>query len=304
MDKVIGIDLGGTNVRVAVVSEDGIIHDEIIRDSHADKGPEFVLAEIVSMIKQLKDYNSCKAIGLGLPGPVDQSRGCVTLATNLVGFAGYPVRDYLEKALNKKVYMENDAKVAALGEATFGAGKGYPIVYYVTQSTGVGGGLVINGHIHAGAFGYAGEVSNVIIDPCRKPYKDMSPLHPGTIEVQGSGTALERKARDEYNLDIEKAKEIFALYQENDEQAVALIEQMAFDMAVLLSAIAHIVNPNVFVLGGGVTYSKDLYWDQMIAHFNELVYPGLKETEFKQAALDQPGLIGAAALAFSYKEEE
>lgn len=300
--NVIAVDLGGTNVRVALVNHHGEILDEIIRPSHADQGPQFVLNHIVEMAKSLQGFETAQALGLGLPGPVDQEKGTVTVVTNLKDFAFYPIREHLSEALSMPVYIENDAKVAALGEATFGAGKGYPIVYYVTQSTGVGGGLVINGKIHAGAHAHAGEISNVIIDPNRKSYTDMVNMPSTVAETQVSGTAIYLKAKHEAKLDVTNTQDVFKLAKTSAE-AKAIVDQMSKDMAQLLSAIAHIVNPDIFVLGGGVTKARDHFWDQMIEDFKKMVYPGLRETVFEAAELDEPGIIGAAALVFSHEED-
>ncbi len=301
--NVIAVDLGGTNVRVALVDRQGSILDEIIRPSHADQGPEFVLDHIVEMAKSLKSFETAKALGLGLPGPVNQAKGTVTVVTNLKDFAFYPIREHLNQALSLPVYIENDAKVAALGEATFGAGKGYRTVYYITQSTGVGGGLVIDGKIHAGAHAHAGEISNVIIDPHREAYPEMVSMPSTVAETQVSGTAIYLKAKHEGKLDVADTRDVFN-QAKTSKEAKAIIDQMSYDMAQLLSTIAHIVDPDIFVLGGGVTKSREQFWDQMITHYQEMVYPGLRETCFKAAQLSEPGIMGAAALVFSHEEAE
>lgn len=299
MKKYLGVDLGGTNVRVAIITEEGDILEEIKRPSLADQEPEVVLDNIVEMAKTLKDFKECKGMGIGLPGPVDTEKGCVTLSTNLNGFTGYPVIDYLKKFFDFPIYMDNDANVAGLAEALVGAGRGRPVVYYLTQSTGIGGALVINGQVVSGRKGYAGEVGNIVIDRDRVRQSDVNTLNAGAVENEASGSAMVRKAQKLIDPEITSAQSIFQLYEEKDPVAVQIVDEMAYDFAMMLQGIAHVVDPHVFVLGGGVTKSRDLYWDRMIAYYKDLVHDNMRDVEFKEAMLEEPGIIGAAMLCYS-----
>lgn len=296
MKKYLGVDLGGTNVRVAVVSETGEILEEIKRPSLADQGPEIVLDNIAVMIQTLNTSKECLGVGIGIPGPVDTERGCVTLATNIKGFAGFPVVDYLQKKLNMPVYLDNDANVAGLAEAVVGSGRGKKIVYYVTHSTGIGGALVVSGKVVSGHNGYAGEIANIVIDRNR-PKVDH--LNAGAVENWASGTALVRQARELIDPEITSAYPIFLKAQDGDAKAIKLVSTMCEDMAYMFSAIAHVVEPHVFVIGGGVSQSHEFYFDEMIEKFKGLVHPGMKDVEFRLASLDEPGVIGAAMLCSS-----
>lgn len=302
MNYYLGIDLGGTNVRVAVVSEKGEVIEEIKRPSLSDQGPNAVLDNIIDMSQSLKYLSDCLAIGMGLPGPVDTKKGCITLSTNLNGFTGFPVRDYLEERLKLPVYMDNDANVAGLAEAVFGAGKDKDVVYYITHSTGIGGALVINQKVLSGKKGYAGEIGNIIIDRNRPAYKEINNLNAGAVENEASGSAMVRKAQRSIDKNIQSAGEIFELADSGHPLAQELISEMTYDMAMLLQAIAHVCDPDVFVLGGGVSKSKDKYWPQMIRHYQNLVHTNMVDTEFVEAELEEPGIIGAAALCFSAKK--
>ncbi|RNM32192.1 ROK family protein [Erysipelothrix rhusiopathiae] len=299
MNKYIGVDLGGTNVRVAVIDEDGKIHEQVKSESYALEGPKVVLDNIISMIKNLKQFDECVGIGLGLPGPVNTELGCVTLSTNMKGFTEYPVIDYLKKHIDLPIYMDNDANVAGLAEALVGAGKGNNVVYYLTHSTGIGGALVFNGQVLSGHKGYAGEVGNIVIDRERVRRSDINTLNAGAVENEASGSALVRKAQELIDPKIQSAEEIFTLMEQGNEQAIQLIDEMSYDFAMMLSSIAHVCNPHVFVIGGGVTKSKNLYWDRMIGYYQDLVHEQMRDTQFVEAKLDEPGVIGAAMLCYS-----
>ena len=296
MKTYFGVDLGGTNVRVAIIAEDGSIIEEIKRPSLSDQGPEVVLDNIIDMAQTLKGHESCLGMGIGIPGPVDTAKGCVSLSTNLKGFTGYPVVEYLSKHFNIPIYLDNDANVAGLAEALVGAGAGNPIVYYVTHSTGIGGALVVNGKTVSGRKGYAGEVGNIVIDRDRSDQSDINSLNIGAVENEASGSAMVRKAQKLLEKDITSAKRIFQLADEGNPIALKLIDDMAYDFASVLASIAHVVDPHVFVLGGGVTLARDYYWPKMIEYYQSLVHPQMRDVPFKEALLEEPGIIGAAML--------
>ena len=164
MKTVIGIDLGGTNVRVAKITENGEVLQELKSPSYGMEGPEKVTSNIIDLVKQIEDYKSCVGIGVGVPGPVDTVNRVMKLSSNLKGFTDYPLAKIMEEELGLPTYLDNDANVAGLAEARVGAGKGLPIVYYVTISTGIGGALVVDGKLVSGGRGHAGEIGNIIVN--------------------------------------------------------------------------------------------------------------------------------------------
>ena len=170
MRNFIGVDLGGTNIRAAIVSEDGTIKCMKKSESHPERGAEAVMETMISLIESLDGYEECEGIGMGIPGPIDTINGKIIVSTNLPKLIGFPIAEYIENHFHKPTYMDNDVKVAALGEAVQGAGKDYPIVYYVTISTGVGGALVIDQKVIGGQNGHAGEIGNICIDRNREKY--------------------------------------------------------------------------------------------------------------------------------------
>ena len=298
MKTVIGIDLGGTNVRVAKITEQGEVLQEIKSPSYGMEGPEKVTTNIIDLVKQIEGYKECAGIGIGVPGPVDTINRVMKLSSNLKGFVDYPLAAKLEEATGLPTFMDNDANVAGLAEARVGAGKGLPIVYYVTISTGIGGALCVDGKVVSGRKGYAGEVGNLIIDPYREPFNN---LNAGASESEASGRALTRKGQAIFGEDkINHAGDVFELAVSGNEEAVKLVDQMTTDLAVLFSHIALITDPHMFVIGGGMTKSKEYWWDAMIEKFQQRVHGGMRDVTFTVAQLDEPGIVGAAMLPLSH----
>lgn len=298
MKYYIGIDLGGTNVRVAKVDENGTIIKDIIKPSHGLEGPQVINDNIIEILKE-HDLSDVEGIGLAIPGPVDDVRNVITQATNIPGCEDYPFADNISKATGKKVYLDNDANVAGLGEAMFGAGKGYKTVYYLTHSTGIGGALVIDQKVHCGHKGYAGEVANVIVDPDAKQYPNYAHLNKGGVESLASGTAIGLIGNDVFGEEGNSSRKVFGLAKNGDEKALAIIDKMAKDFATCMADISAIVAPDVFVIGGGCSHSHDQYFDKIEKYFKEMAHPGMRDIPIKLAELEEPGVIGAAMLAKS-----
>lgn len=298
MKTFIGVDLGGTNVRVAKVDEKGAILQIVKEPTEIEKGTEHVISKIISMIESIDGYKDCKGIGMGVPGPVDTLEGKMVLATNLPGFEGYPIAAKITEHFNIPTFVDNDVNVAGMGEAMLGAGKGLPVVYYVTISTGIGGALVVNQKVVAGKNGHAGEIANIIIDRNREK---VNYLNTGAVENEASGTAITRKGKVIFGDDvIQHAGDVFDLARNGDEKAVQLCDEVAYDLAVMFSSIAHVIDPYVFVVGGGVMKGKDVFFDKMEAYYRTMIHKGMQTVEFKEAELDEPGIIGAAMLPIPY----
>ena len=293
MKKYIGVDLGGTQARAAIVSEDGKILQIVTNPSKAQEDAQTIVDNLVSTIQQLDLDDSVVGIGLGVPGPVDTINGKMVMATNIPALSGYNMQQAISERLNLPTFMDNDANVAGLAEALVGAGKDKPIVYFVTHSTGIGGALIVHGQCISGAHGHAGEIGNIIIDRQRKKINN---LNAGSIETEASGPAILRRAQESVSSDIKNTKELFDLARENNEQAMMLVDEIAHDFAIMLSSIAHVVDPDAFVFGGGVTKSKDVYFDKVIKYFKNHVHKHMRDTEFLFAQLEEPGIVGAAML--------
>lgn len=293
MKTYIGVDLGGTNVRAAIVDEDGKVLIQKKSPSYAQEGKEKVMDTIINLIKSLPDYESCSGIGVGVPGPCDEKTGSMVLATNLPGFEGYSIANKLEETFNMPSFIDNDANVAALAEALVGAGKGKKVVYYVTLSTGIGGGLVINGECISGKHGFTGEIANIIIDRNRSK---VNYLAVGAIENEASGTAITRKANEKASKKYKHAGEVFEDAHNGDLIAKEIVDNVARDLAQLFATIACVCDPDIFILGGGMMQSSDLFLPSVIEKFKEISHTQLHDDEFVLASFEEPGVIGAAML--------
>ncbi len=298
MKYYIGVDLGGTNVRSAIVDESGQVISELKRPSYALEGPKKVIGNIVEMIEMLPDYCRCEGIGIGVPGPVDTRNGMMTMSTNLPGFTKYPFAAEMAEKLGLPVFLDNDANVAGLAEAVVGSGKGQPIVYYLTHSTGIGGALVVDGRIISGRNGYAGEVGNIIIDRNRQKYNH---LNIGAVENEASGLAITRIGKEIIGEQIQSAKDVFDLARQKDPKALKIVDTMAYDFASMMSVVGHICDPHVFVIGGGCAAADDVYFDLLRRYYNDLVHEGMKDVMITKASLKEPGVIGAAMLVRSHQ---
>jgi glucokinase len=198
-------------------------------------------------------------------------------------------------------FIENDCNVAALAEATVGAGKGKGIVFYVTVSTGIGGGLCIDGKIFSGATGNAGEIANIIIkeNGVRHSY-----LNPGSMEGLASGTGILRIAK-EAGLDVEQTHEVFSKAKEGNEAAKEIVETAIDSLARGMAAVAHVIDPHVFVLGGGVALAVPDYVNKVKERFDSYIYQVMRnKIRIELAKLADPGMIGAMYMVKNRLERE
>ncbi len=294
MKTYIGIDLGGTNVRVAKVDEDGNVLAQVKGPSYGTEGPEKVMSNLKEMVREIPGWNECAGIGVGVPGPVDTKSGSMVLSTNLPGFAGYPFAAELTKEFGMPAFLDNDANVAGLAEALVGAGKGLDVVFYLTMSTGIGGVLVVDGKTVSGKHGFGGEVANIIIDRNREK---VNYLNVGAVENECSGTALTRKGRAVFGDDaIPHAGALFDKAAAGDQKAIEIVETMKEDMGQFFATIACVCDPEIFVIGGGMTKSADKFLPGVIENFKKFSHEAVHDTPFVIASLDEPGIIGAAML--------
>lgn len=300
MNYYIGIDLGGTNVRVCKVDDDGKIVQDVISPSYGLEGPQKIEANILDLLSQF-DLSNVLSIGLAIPGPVDGQKNVITQATNIPGCEGYPFAANIERITGVKTFLDNDANAAGLAEAVLGAGKGYPTVYYLTHSTGIGGGFIINGHVVQGHKGYAGEVANVIVDPSAKQYPNYAHLNRGGVETIASGTAVGLIGKELLGEDkVKSGSDVFKLAKEGNETAFAIIDKMAKDFATCLADISAIVAPDCFIIGGGVSHSSAMYFDKLREYFKSMVHPVMREVPILKAELAEPGVLGAAMIGKSH----
>jgi glucokinase len=297
MKCYIGVDLGGTNVRCAKITEKGEILAQVKGPSFGLEGPEKVMGNIKDLIHQLPNVEEASGIGICVPGPVDKKTNTMSLSTNLPGFTGYPMGDELEKEFGLPTFLDNDANCAGLAEALVGAGKGLKTVFYVTISTGIGGVLVVDGKTVSGKHGFGGEIANMVIDRNREK---VNYLNVGAVENEASGTAITRKGQAAiHDVEIKHAGSVFKLAKEGRKEAVEISNTACEDLGMMFATIATVCDPDMFIVGGGMTKSASVFMPKVIDNFKKYSHEALHDTEFKLAELEEPGIIGAAMIPLS-----
>ncbi len=193
MGRCIGVDVGGTKIAAARVEPDGSLSRRFRADTRADEGPDGVIERICQGIEQVMGEEKVEGIGIACPGPLDARTGVVLSPPNLPGWDRIPLKDRLEERFGVPVRVENDANAAAWGEYLLGAGRGADPMVYITVSTGIGGGIVLDGRLYRGADTFAGEIGHTIVDPGGAP---CSCGRRGCLEALASGTAIARAAAE------------------------------------------------------------------------------------------------------------
>ena len=308
----IGIDLGGTGIAAGLIDETGALLLKKSVPTLSGRGAGPVIADIVSLCKSLTDgqsLSSCdiNSVGIGCPGTVDPTTGRILYATNL-GFTDVPIGPLVAKELDLPVYIENDANCAALGESRFGAGRGSKYSVTITLGTGIGGGLIIGGAIYSGPFFGAGEFGHHIIkmggEVCGCGAK-------GCWEAYASATALIREtvkgAKNNPNSLINRiaggnfskinAKTPFDAALEGDAVAKEIVDDYLTHLSVGFSNIVNLLQPEIIVIGGGISGQGDSLILAVERRVKNLVLGGNLKTRFLIAGLgNDAGIIGAAIL--------
>ena len=306
---LIGIDIGGTTVKLGLFNNEGeLLHKWEIITRKKDSG-KYILSDISESINTiLEERNISKdevlGAGVGVPGPVKDDgtvMGCVNL-----GWPVFNVSTALEELLNIPIKVANDANIAALGEMYKGGGKGYKNIIMVTLGTGVGGGVIINGNIIAGDTGAGGEIGHINVNPHEKISCNCG--RKGCLEQYASATGIVKLAREILerencdsklrNIENITAKDVFDFAKEKDELSVKVIEKFSFILGRALSNIACTCNPEVFVIGGGVSKAGDILLNIIKKYYSENAFHAVADTEFKLATLgNDAGIFGGAKLA-------
>lgn len=295
MRYAVGVDIGGTNTRVALIDDSYQVLERVQFDTDVQE-PERTLQRIKEAIDSF--HKDVCGIGLSCPGPLDLIHGVVLETPNLVGkWHHFKVVEALQNLTGLPTFLENDANLAGLAEATIGLGKDLRYVQFLTVSTGLGSGLVIDKQIYQGAHGYANEIANIIM------WKD-GPSHgsiiPGGIEAISSGTAITTRAIAA-GLDVRHAGEVNDLALAGNAVAKEIMDDAKEYLANTLAAIFAIINPEIFILGGSVALKIDGFVDDIEQRTKAKVYKGLSNlVQVVKSNLDEDsGLIGAACLAFN-----
>ena len=245
---IIGVDLGGTKILTALADSKGNILSAVKIDTEASSGPEKVLSNITrSILMAAKQAgvptSKISKIGIGAPGPI-LGEAIIVSPPNLPGWKNVNIKSILQRELKINVCVENDANAAALGELYFGAGKGFKNLVYMTISTGIGGGIIIDGKIYRGALGVAGEVGHMVMDP-KGPKCGCG--RRGCLEALAAGPAIAKMAGKKTAVDVDAAA------KKGDKRSIKAIETAAKYIGMGIGNINNILNPDIFVIGGGVT---------------------------------------------------
>ncbi|CYX24467.1 ROK family glucokinase [Streptococcus suis] len=313
--KIIGIDLGGTSVKLAILTTEGEIQEKwSIKTNILDEGSHIV-PDIIDSIKQRFETHGLTkddflGVGMGSPGVVDSEAGTVIGAYNLNWKTLQLVKDQFESALGLPFFIDNDANVAALGEQWVGAGNNNPNVVFMTLGTGVGGGVIAAGNLIRGVKGAGGELGHITVD-FDEPFACTCGKK-GCLETVASATGivnLSRRYADQYAGDAKlkqmiddgqdvTAKDVFDLAKEGDDLALIVYRHFSEYLGVACANIAAVLNPAYIVLGGGVSAAGEFLLDGVRKVFAENSFPQIKEsTQIVLATRgNDAGVLGAASL--------
>ncbi len=312
----IGVDLGGTNLRVAVVDSAGKLLEKLTTGTEVARGRDRVITEMCNDIQKLAaqfaSSGTLCGIGIGVPGIIDIGTGFLRESPNLPGWADYPVRDEIERRLGTRVVLENDANAAALGEKWLGAGVTVENLAMLTLGTGVGGGLILGGRIWHGMTGMAGELGHFSVQPDGPGCGCGSR---GCVEQYASATAIVRMAREASQRSPEltralrdnpefSAKIVHQLALQGDEQARHIFRRVGWALGIVLAGLINALNLPMFVIGGGVASAWDAFAPAMFEEIEErsFVYratePGKTGKIERQKTIVTRALLGSDAGLF------
>ena len=315
---LIGIDLGGTNVKVGCFDLNLKLLKKISLETAADMGPMTVVERIAATIEQLvrqcgfmtKDITAC---GIGTPGPADYKAGIIINSTNMPTFKNVPIRQMLSDALRCPVAFDNDANVACLGEFVAGAGKNITDMVFFTLGTGIGGGIISDGKLLRGSGGNAAELGHLIIYPdgrlCNCGQR-------GCVEAYASANNTAKRATEAIESGAESSmaavlkekggltsRDVYEHLNKGDSLAKEITDETAKALAILCINMLHTTEPQRIVFAGGMIAAGDVLLDRIKYYFNKQIWKLKKETvEICFATLgENAGIIGAAAMAKEIK---
>ena len=299
---VLGLDIGGTKLAAGVVDSNGKVHSFVVAPTRVDEGAESGLERLfelgrLAIAESGFETGEIRAVGIGSGGPLDAERGVLIAPPHLPGWHDVPVVDLAEAAFHLPVTLENDATAAAAGEHRWGAGAGIRNMVYLTISTGVGGGVVIDGSLYRGSRGNGGELGHVTVDWHGRPCRGCGRL--GCLEAYVSGTSIAERAR-EAGLDFATAEAVAAAAREGDVGATAIWDETVEALACGITSIVNLFEPELVVIGGGVTRSGE----QLMAPVRKMVRAGAMRPAGEAADVvssafgDQVGVVGAAAIVY------
>ena len=303
---VFGVDIVGTTVKIGIFTDDGKLLDKWEIPTRTDEGGKYILSDIAESVEDRRvemgiDKKDVLGVGMGVPGPV-RADGTVLRCVNL-GWGIFNVEEELSKLTGYVVKAGNDANMAALGEMWQGGGKGHRNIVMVTLGTGVGGGIIINGKMISGVNGAGGEIGHICVNDSETEKCGCG--NTGCLEQYTSATGIVRSANILLNttdkpsklrtVQYISAKEIFDAAKDGDELAASLVENHGKVLGKALAQIACVVDPEIFVIGGGVSRAGDILVDTTKKYFLEYAFHACRTTQFALATLgNDAGIYGGA----------
>jgi glucokinase len=290
MTQIIGVDLGGTAIKLGRFAPDGTCLQTWTLPTPQPPHPEAVLNLIAKAVQQLDAAGDALAIGIGTPGPADAAARVARYALNLEGWVDVPVADRLEALTGKLTVVSNDANCAALGEAWIGAGRAFKDMILYTLGTGVGGAVILNQQLFVGRGGAAGELGLVTVDlhghPCNSGNR-------GSLEQHVSAQAIRRRTGQE-------PKDLAQKARAGEPKAIAFWQTYGRELAAGITSAVYLLTPEAVVIGGGISSSADLFFPALEAELEQRLAPPSREgLQILVAELgNQAGMIGAARLAW------
>lgn len=286
----VGIDIGGTQLRVAILNEGYQIIDVYKTSNDRSLTCEQNMDKLLNFISSRSEQ--FKGIGIGCPGPLDLKKGAVVNPPNLIGWDGFEIVNYVEMRTGLKVVLNNDANVAGLAEALLGKGCGLQSVVFMGLSTGLGGAYIYDGKLVSGANGNAGEWWNMIVNEDPRHHKN---ANAGSLNEQAAGSGLQRNATQLFGETI-LPRELFDLFYQKDELAVKIIEDATEALAKGIANIACVIDPDIFIVGGSIAIYNPIYLEMAVEKAKKyLLLPEALRVE-KAMFGDDAGLVGAALL--------
>ncbi|MET0885896.1 MAG: ROK family protein [Mycetocola sp.] len=309
---VLALDIGGTKLAVAVVTEDAECHALRVEPTRRDEGPEVILDRLFDMGQGAIDAAGPVAgVGISCGGPLNRSDGILTGPLHLPGWVDIPITAMVEERFGVPATLENDATAAALGEYRYGAGRGMTTMLYLTLSTGIGGGAVISGQLHRGAADNGGEFGHILV---RSGGRRCLCGRLGCLEIYASGSSIAQRAREAVadrgatsslaGIDDLRAEHVSAAADAGDPLAVEVWTETTELLASGITDLVNVLEPDLVVLGGGVTRAGRTLLDPVRRNvFRDAMPPAAAAVRIELAELgDVVGVVGAAAVAFDFLE--
>ena len=317
-DNVIGIDIGGTNLRGGLVDSQGNIIKRMKILSEADQGIDKLIDNLAGFIEEISQGESVYDIGIGIPGIIDSKQGVVTEAPNILNVSNYPLRSVLDEKLGGdiNVVIENDANSAALGEWWMGTAKDVNSMLMITMGTGIGGGIVLDNKLWTGAAGMAGEIGHMTIYPdgakcncgnygCLEIYASATAIrrmvHEG-LEDERLATSLREGTKDAHIEDIPLI--VAEAANSGDQFALSIWDQVGVALGIGIASLINLLNVEMVVIGGGVSNAWDLFIETTYKEARKRAFKApMERASIERGSLkDDAGILGASYLALQSKK--